>query len=42
MLVAYGSGAVFTMGAVSFVIAAVVVLALGPETKGRVLEEVST
>lgn len=42
LLVAYGSGAVFTMGAVSFVIAAVVVLALGPETKGRVLEEVST
>lgn len=42
LLVACGSGAVFTMGAVSFVIAAVVVLALGPETKGRVLEEVST
>jgi hypothetical protein len=30
------------MGAVAFVIAAAVVLIFGPETKGRVLEEVST
>ena len=42
LLASYGNSAVFTMGAVSFVIAAVVVLAFGPETKDRVLEEVST
>jgi putative MFS transporter len=33
--------AVFTLGAVAFFIAAVNVLILGPETKGRVLEEIS-
>jgi MFS transporter, putative metabolite:H+ symporter len=36
-----GQGGVFTLGAISFVIAALVVLALGVETKGRTLEEVS-
>jgi putative MFS transporter len=42
VLASYGNAAVFTLGGVSFVIAALVVLTLGPETKGRVLEEVST
>lgn len=42
VLAGYGNAAVFTLGAVSFVIAAAVVLALGPETNNRVLEEVST
>ncbi len=42
VLASYGNAAVFTLGAISFVIAALVVLTLGPETKGRVLEEVST
>jgi MFS transporter, putative metabolite:H+ symporter len=42
LLASYGNSVVFTMGAVSFVIAAIVVLAFGPETKDRVLEEVST
>ncbi len=37
----YGVEAVFTLGAISFAIAALNVLLLGPETKGRVLEEVS-
>ncbi len=37
----YGVGAVFTLGAISFIIAALNVLLLGPETKGRILEEVS-
>ncbi len=37
----YGVGAVFNLGAISFAIAALNVLLLGPETKGRVLEEVS-
>ena len=32
---------VFTLGAISFSIAALVVIALGVETKGRSLEEVS-
>lgn len=36
-----GQGGVFTLGALSFVVAAVAVLALGVETKGRCLEEVS-
>jgi MFS transporter, putative metabolite:H+ symporter len=36
-----GQGGVFTVGAVSFLVAAVVVLALGVETRGRALEEVS-
>jgi MFS transporter, putative metabolite:H+ symporter len=38
---AYSVEAVFTLGALAFVIAAVNVLILGPETKGRVLEEIS-
>jgi MFS transporter, putative metabolite:H+ symporter len=42
VLAGYGNAAVFTLGAVSFVIAAVVVLVFGPETNKRVLEEVST
>jgi MFS transporter, putative metabolite:H+ symporter len=42
VLTNYGNSAVFTLGAASFVIAALVVLILGPETKGKVLEEVST
>ncbi|MHB1654032.1 MAG: MFS transporter [Desulfitobacteriaceae bacterium] len=36
-----GHSGVFTLGALSFVIAALVVLLLGEETKGRVLEEIS-
>lgn len=36
-----GKGAVFSMGAVSFIIAAGLVLALGIETRGRALEEIS-
>lgn len=42
VLAGYGNAAVFTLGAASFVVAALVVLILGPETKDRVLEEVST
>ena len=37
----YGVEAVFTLGAAAFVIAALNVLILGPETKGRVLEDIS-
>jgi len=37
----YGVEAVFTLGAASFAIAALNVLILGPETKGRVLEDIS-
>jgi putative MFS transporter len=36
-----GQAGVFSLGAMSFVVAAVVVLTLGVETKGRALEEVS-
>jgi putative MFS transporter len=36
-----GQSGVFTLGAMSFVVAALVVLLLGVETKGRTLEEVS-
>ncbi|MNT58845.1 Inner membrane metabolite transport protein YdjE [compost metagenome] len=36
-----GQGGVFTMGALSFAVAAVVVLLFGVETKGKALEEVS-
>ncbi|MFM0032811.1 MFS transporter [Paraburkholderia madseniana] len=36
-----GQGGVFTVGAVSFLVAAVVVITLGVETKGRALEAVS-
>ena len=35
-----GEGAVFTLGAASFAIAVLLVLVLGPETRGRVLEEI--
>jgi putative MFS transporter len=38
----YGMEAVFTLGAASFVIAALNVFILGPETKGKVLEEISS
>jgi putative MFS transporter len=41
VIAGYGVGAVFTLGAVAFLIAAVNVLILGPETKGRVLEDIS-
>jgi len=41
VLTSYGNAAVFTLGAAAFVIAAAVVLILGPETNKRVLEEVS-
>jgi putative MFS transporter len=36
-----GQGGVFTVGAVSFLIAALAVMTLGVETRGRALEEVS-
>ncbi len=36
-----GEGAVFTLGAVSFVIATLLVLVLGPETKGKILEQIA-
>lgn len=36
-----GHAGIFTLGAISFVIAALIVLILGVETKGRVLEEIS-
>ena len=41
ILPATGQGGVFTLGAVSFCIAALVVLVLGVETKGLALEDVS-
>ena len=41
VMVNHGMEAVFTLGALAFIIAAVNVLVLGPETKGRVLEEIS-
>jgi putative MFS transporter len=41
VLSAVGTGGVFTIGAASFVLATVLVLVLGPETRGRVLEEIS-
>jgi putative MFS transporter len=37
----YGVEAVFTLGAAAFAIAALNVLILGPETKGRILEDIS-
>lgn len=42
LLAAYGASAVFTVAAITFVAGAIVVLLFGPETKQRVLEEVST
>ena len=41
VLTNYGNGAAFAMAAASFVIGALVVLIPDPETKQRVLEEVS-
>ncbi|VVD77191.1 MFS transporter [Pandoraea terrigena] len=41
LLPSWGQAGVFTMGALSFVIAALAVLLLGVETKGRSLEDVS-
>jgi MFS transporter, putative metabolite:H+ symporter len=41
LLVSAGAGAVFTMAASMFGIAALAVLVLGPETQGRILEEIS-
>ena len=41
VLPAAGQSGVFTLGAASFVTAAVVVMLLGVETKGKSLEEVS-
>jgi MFS transporter, putative metabolite:H+ symporter len=41
VLTAWGAGMVFTLAAAFFVLAAVVVLLLGPETKQKILEEVS-
>ena len=41
ILISYGTEAVFTLGAGAFAIAALNVLILGPETKGKVLEEIS-
>lgn len=42
VLATYGEGSAFVMAAGSFVLGALVVLILGPETKNRVLEEVSS
>jgi putative MFS transporter len=41
VMVRHGVSAVFTLGAVAFAVAALTVLILGPETKGRVLEDIS-
>ena len=41
LLPSWGQAGVFTLGALSFVIAALAVLLLGVETKGRSLEDVS-
>jgi len=41
VLTTYGNAAVYALGATSFVIAAAVLLILGPETNKKVLEEVS-
>jgi putative MFS transporter len=37
----FGKPGVFTLGAISFFIAAIVVATLGIETKGKTLEEIS-
>lgn len=42
LLASYGNSGAFIMAAGSFVIGAIVILIFGPETKDRVLEEVST
>jgi putative MFS transporter len=36
-----GEGAVFTLGAASFVVATLLVLVFGPETRGKVLEQIA-
>jgi putative MFS transporter len=41
IMTSWGTPAVFTLGGLAFVIGAVNVLILGPETKGKVLEEIS-
>ncbi len=41
VLASYGNGGVFIMAAGSFVIGALVILLFGPETKDKVLEDVS-
>jgi len=41
VLASGGTNAVFTLGAAAFVVAAGVVIVLGPETNQKVLEEVS-
>ena len=41
IVVNYGMESVFSLGALAFVIAALNVIILGPETKGKVLEEIS-
>lgn len=42
VMASYGISSVFSLGAACFVLAAANVLILGPETKGRVLEEISS
>jgi MFS transporter, putative metabolite:H+ symporter len=42
VMVSYGSSGAFVMAAGSFVIGAVVILLFGPETKQKVLEDVSS
>jgi len=37
----YGAQAVFTLEAAAFLVAALLVLVCGPETKGKVQEEIS-
>jgi len=41
VLTSVGTGGVFTIGAASFVVAVLLVLVLGPETRGRVLEDIT-
>ena len=41
ILAACGPEAVFTLGAGAFIVAAVAVLVFGPETRSKVLEEIS-
>ncbi|WP_407314076.1 MFS transporter [Desulfosporosinus sp. SB140] len=41
MMVAYGSGSVFTLAASVFAVAACAILILGPETRGKTLEEIN-
>jgi hypothetical protein len=41
MLSLYGTGAVFTLGAAALLVAALAVLVFGPETKSKLLTEIS-